>query len=87
MAALKYTLPPPTEALRAEFVRLLTEDSETRDRRRKEYNQAIFMPDASGSPDYATRGVFYSGKAVWSETTLDMVLYKFDKAVKNLAGQ
>lgn len=74
------------DELRAEFVRLLTEDSETKDARRREFNQALFFPDQRGTPDYATRGVFYSGKAVWSETTLDMVLDKFDKAVKNIAA-
>lgn len=86
MAAVKpkYTLLPPTELLRQEFLKLLTEDSETKDARRREFNQAIFMPDQRGAPDYATHGVFFSGKAVWSEIDLLMVLEKFDKAVKNL---
>ena len=58
--------------LRDEFVRLLTEDSETKDRRRRDYNQAIF--NAS------------SGEPIWVPTDgyLDMVLGKFDKAVKNM---
>lgn len=73
-----------SDDLRDEFMRLLTEDSETKDARRRDFNQAIFMPDLSGTPDYATRGVFSSGKAIWTETTLDMVLDKYDKAVKNL---
>lgn len=55
--------------LRVEFIRLLTKDSETHDRRRREFNQALFMPD---------------GKAVWSATTLSMILSKFEKAVSNL---
>lgn len=59
------------ERLRAEFLRLLTVDSETNDRRRKEYNQAIF--NAKG------------GWAVWSSTDLDMVMSKFDKATRNVA--
>jgi hypothetical protein len=59
------------EELRAEFLRLLTEDSETRDRRRKEFNQAIFAPVAEG------------GWAVFNGTNLDMVMEKFDRAVKN----
>jgi hypothetical protein len=59
-----------TEELRAEFLRLLTVDGPTRDRRRKDYNQAIFEPD---------------GPSIWSSTGLDMVMEKFDKAAKNLA--
>ena len=58
--------------LRQEFVTMMTCDSETRDRRRREYNQAIFSPEDAG------------GWEIWSETTLGMVLDKFDKAVKNL---
>lgn len=53
--------------LRAEFLRLLTQDSETRDRRRRDYNQAIFNAE--------------KGWAVWSSTDLDMVMEKFDRAV------
>lgn len=59
-------------ALRAEFIRLMTEDSETKDRRRREFNQAIFAPEDEG------------GYACWTNMSLDMVLEKFDKAVKNL---
>lgn len=58
-----------TEALRAEFVRLLTTDSPHQDRRQRDFNQAVFMED---------------GKPVWNETTLDMITSKFDKAVKNV---
>jgi hypothetical protein len=56
-------------ALRREFIELLTQESETRDMRRREYNQALFDPE--------------SGNPVWSSTDLGMVLEKFDKAVKN----
>lgn len=56
--------------LRAEFLRLLTEDSETDDRRRKEFNQAIFDGER--------------GFACFNGTDLSMVMEKFDKAVKNL---
>ena len=61
---------PRTEAgrLRAEFLRLLTHDSETRDRRRREYNDAIF--DAK------------EGWAIWDRTDLSMVMEKFDKAAR-----
>jgi hypothetical protein len=58
------------EDLRAEFVRLLTVDSETEDARRREFNQSIFDAD--------------SGYAVYNGTSLGMVMDKFDKAVKNL---
>jgi hypothetical protein len=56
--------------LRTEFLRLLTEDSATRDRRRREYNQAIFATPELG------------GYAVWTSTTLAMVMDKFDTAVR-----
>lgn len=59
-----------SDELRAEFLRLLTEDSETKDARRREFNQAIFDKD--------------SGHAVWTGTDLGMVMRKFDKAIKNL---
>ena len=58
-----------TGRLRTEFVRLLTEDSETHDARRKDFNQAVFMTD---------------GAPVWTKTTLDMIMGRFDKAVRNL---
>lgn len=58
-----------TDRLRGEFMRLLTEDSGTRDARRKDFNQAVFMAD---------------GGPVWTETTLNMIMGKFDKAVRNL---
>lgn len=58
------------EQIREEFVRLLTEDSETKDGRRREFNQAIFDKER--------------GYAIWTGTDLDMVMSKFDKAVRNL---
>jgi hypothetical protein len=57
------------ERLRAEFIRLLTTDSPHRDRRCRDFNQAVFMAD---------------GRPVWTETTLDMITAKFDRAVRNL---
>lgn len=59
--------PLDEDSLRSEFIRLLTTDSPHHDRRRKDYNQAIFDPD--------------NGFAVWSRTDLDMVMSKFDQAV------
>lgn len=58
------------EALRAEFLKMLTVDSETRDRRRREHNQAIFDAER--------------GYACFNGTDLDMVMEKFDRAVKNM---
>ena len=57
--------------LREEFVRLCTIDSEDQDGRKRGFNQAIFSPD--------------TGQSVWAPCTdLEMVLEKFDKAVKNI---
>ncbi len=58
------------EQLREEFVRLLTTDGPTTDRRRRDFNQAIFIDN---------------GEAVWSSTSLDMVMDKFDKAVQRVS--
>ena len=57
-----------TEKLRESFIKYLTVDSETKDARRKEFNQAIFND--------------VEGWAVFTGTDLDMVMEKFDKAVK-----
>lgn len=59
--------------LREEFIRVMTVDSETRDHRRKEFNQAIFDEER--------------GYAAFNGTDLGMVLAKFDQAVRNLKGQ
>lgn len=58
------------DALRKEFVRLLTTDSETHDRRRRDFNQAIFTAD--------------EGWAIWSSTDLNMVMDKFEDAARNV---
>ncbi len=58
---------PDYDGLRVEFLRRLTQDGPTRDRRRRDFNQAVFDPN---------------GWAVWSETSLDMVMDKFDRAVR-----
>lgn len=57
--------------LREEFLKLLTIDSDHHDRRRKDFNQAIFDGER--------------GYAIWNGTDLDMVMEKFDKAVRNLS--
>jgi hypothetical protein len=64
-----------TEVLRLAFLMRLTQDGTTKDRRRKDYHQAIFMPEVEG------------GMAIWSETDLDMVLHCFDKAVKDVESE
>jgi len=56
--------------LRREFVRLLTVDSPHHDRRKSDFNQAIF--DAK------------EGWPCFTRTDLEMVLEKFDRAVKNV---
>ena len=55
------------DELRKEFLSWLTEDSESQDRRRKNYNQAIFNAE--------------EGWQVFNGTDLDMVMEKFDIAV------
>jgi hypothetical protein len=52
------------------FLKYLTEDNETEDMRRKEFNQAIFDKE--------------EGWACFNDTDLYMVLDKFDMAVKEL---
>ena len=56
------------EELRGKFLLFLTTDSETKDARRKDFNQAIFDPE--------------EGWAIFNNTDLDMVMLKFDKALK-----
>ena len=56
--------------LRRLFLKYLTEDSPSRDRRRKGFNQAIFDKD--------------EGWQVFNGTNLDMVMEKFDMAIKEL---
>ncbi len=60
------------DKLRELFIRRMTEDSETKDRRRKDFNQAIF--------GYRDDGSTYP---CWCETDMDMVLKCFDDAVKD----
>ena len=52
------------------FIKRMTEDSETQDRRRKDYNQAIFGFREDGSTYQC-----------FTETDLDMVLKCFDDAM------
>jgi hypothetical protein len=59
-----------TNELRELFLKYLTVDSETKDRRRKEFNQGIFDEE--------------EGWAVFCGTNLEMVMEKFDRAVKEV---
>ena len=58
--------------LRKLFLKYLTEDSNMHDARSKEFNQAIFIP----------QGDIFGGRQVFNDTDLDMVMGKFDRAVK-----
>jgi hypothetical protein len=58
------------EQLREAFLKRLTVDSETKDMRRREFNQALF--DAEG------------GWAVFVGTTLRMVMRAYDDAVRDV---
>jgi hypothetical protein len=55
--------------LRVALLHRLTKDSPHSDRRRKDYNQAVFMDD---------------GKAVFSSTDLDMIMIAFDEAASDI---
>lgn len=60
------------DELRELFIRRMTEDSETQDRRSKKFNQAIFFYRDDGTTC-----------ACFSDTDMDMVLQCFDDAVKD----
>jgi hypothetical protein len=64
------------DELRLAFLMRLTQDSETKDRRRRDYNQAIFIPEHGSQ--------MHGGAAVFSGTDLFMVMDAFDRAVKDL---
>ena len=60
------------ETLRSLFIKRMTVDSETKDRRRKDYNQAIF--------GYRSDGDTFP---CFEPMDMDMVLDCFDNAVKD----
>lgn len=62
--------------LRELFIKRMTEDGETQDKRRKDYNQAIF--------GFWDDGSTYQ---VFNDTDMKMVLRCFDDAVKDLEGE
>ena len=59
--------------LRELFIKYLTIDSDTKDARRKEFNQAIFIEPSDK---------LYGGCQACNNVDLNMVMGKFDKAVK-----
>lgn len=81
------------ETLRELFIKRMTVDSETQDRRRKDYNQAIFHYKDKEFVDYWNKDAerlglpkkdYNATYAVWSEMDMNMVLECFDNAVKDL---
>lgn len=80
------------EMLRELFIDRMTKDSETHDRRRKDYNQAIFHFESDEDIEYWNRNCILfdlppkkhgDTYQVWTEINLDMVLKCFDNAVKD----
>lgn len=78
--------------LRELFIKRMTVDSDTDDRRRKDYNQAIFHFEDDDQVDEwnkecekygLPRKAYGRTYAVWSEMDMDMVLKCFDDAAKD----
>lgn len=78
--------------LRELFIKRMTVDSDHNDRRRKDYNQAIFHYENDESVDEWNKECerfnlpkksYGRTYAVWSEMDMDMVLQCFDDAVKD----
>lgn len=80
------------ESFRQLFIKRMTVDSEHTDRRRKDYNQAIFRFESNEEVDAWNEKCEIFGLpkksygrtyAVWSEMDMDMVLECFDNAVRD----
>lgn len=80
------------EELRELFIKRMTVDSDHNDRRRKDYNQAIFHYEDNESIDEWNASCESFGLpkkeygrtfAVWCDMDMDMVLQCFDDAVKD----
>lgn len=74
------------------FIQRMTQDSNHSDRRRKDFNQAIFHYESKDEIDAWNKDCERFGLppkkygrtyAVWSEMDMDMVLQCFDNAVKD----
>lgn len=82
--------------IREMFIRRMTVDSDHNDRRRKDYNQAIFHYESDEDVDrwnaecerYGFKKKKYGRTyPVWCETNMDMVLRCWDNAVKDYFRQ
>lgn len=82
--------------LRLLFIKRMTVDSKTQDRRRRDYNQAIFIVEADEGIDAWNKDCIKYGLApkkygatlpVWADMDMDMVLECFDNAVKDWRKQ
>lgn len=82
--------------LRLLFIKRMTEDSETQDRRRRDYNQAIFYVESDEEIDEWNRECAKCGfppkqygetHACYADTDMAMVLRCFDNAVKDWRKQ
>ena len=80
------------EEFRKLFITRMTVDSEHQDRRRKDFNQAIFHYESKEEVDAWNEECHIFGLAkkeygktypVWTEIDMDMVLQCFDNAVKD----
>ena len=80
------------EELRELFIKRMTIDSDHNDRRRKDYNQAIFHFEDDDAIDDCNRDCEKYGLSpkeygatyqVWNNMNMDMVLQCFDDAVKD----
>ena len=78
--------------LRELFIKRMTVDSEHNDRRRKDFNQAIFHYEKDEEVDFwnkdcekfgLTKKKYGQTYQVWSHMDMDMVLQCFDDAVKD----
>lgn len=68
------------DELREAFIRRMTVDSDHHDRRRRDFNQAIFGYKSDNINDPSDT------YQVWSDLTMDMVLRCFDDAVRDVRG-
>ena len=79
-------------SLRELFIKRMTVDSDHADRRRKDFNQAIFHYESNEAVDEWNKHCEIYGLpkkdygqtyAVWCEMDMDMILQCFDNAVKD----
>ena len=82
--------PDVFQRIRQLFIQRMTVDSDTKDRRRKDFNQAIFHYETTEDIDHwnsyceslgLSKKPYGSTYPVWTEIDMDMVLNCFDKAI------